>query len=124
MPGKEGLRLVPFRYLCNALDKGNVGNAKTDNWDKVGQLGSPSLLHRPYIVDCGRISISLEIRYCDNPIKSAEYSPRSLIVLYFGHDILCKFPPSASVLKLIRNGCGGSLLSVSPRVYAPPFIRC
>ena len=23
------------RYLCNALDKGNVGNAKTDGWDKV-----------------------------------------------------------------------------------------
>ncbi|KNZ79001.1 hypothetical protein J132_07153 [Termitomyces sp. J132] len=22
-------------YLCNALDKGNVGNAKTDGWDKV-----------------------------------------------------------------------------------------
>lgn len=23
------------RYLCNALDKGNVGNAKTDGWDTV-----------------------------------------------------------------------------------------
>lgn len=23
------------RYLCNALDKGNVGNAKTDGWDKA-----------------------------------------------------------------------------------------
>lgn len=23
------------RYLCNALDKGNVANAKTDGWDKV-----------------------------------------------------------------------------------------
>ncbi|KAF9475984.1 MFS general substrate transporter [Pholiota conissans] len=31
------LNLLPplaFMYLCNALDKGNVGNAKTDGWDK------------------------------------------------------------------------------------------
>lgn len=28
-------RIYPDRYLCNALDKGNVGNAKTDGWDKV-----------------------------------------------------------------------------------------
>ncbi|PPR05718.1 hypothetical protein CVT26_008959 [Gymnopilus dilepis] len=26
---------LAFMYLCNALDKGNVGNAKTDGWDKV-----------------------------------------------------------------------------------------
>ncbi len=25
------------RYLCNALDKGNVGNAKTDGWDHVSE---------------------------------------------------------------------------------------
>ncbi|KAF9457066.1 MFS general substrate transporter [Collybia nuda] len=25
---------LTFMYLCNALDKGNVGNAKTDGWDK------------------------------------------------------------------------------------------
>ncbi|KAJ7225545.1 major facilitator superfamily domain-containing protein [Mycena pura] len=25
---------LAFMYLCNALDKGNVGNAKTDGWDK------------------------------------------------------------------------------------------
>lgn len=29
------LIIAYFRYLCNALDKGNVGNAKTDHWDKV-----------------------------------------------------------------------------------------
>ncbi|KAL0576368.1 hypothetical protein V5O48_005627 [Marasmius crinis-equi] len=30
-----------FRYLCNALDKGNVGNAKTDGWDKdLGLVGN------------------------------------------------------------------------------------
>ncbi|KAF8960992.1 MFS general substrate transporter [Flammula alnicola] len=31
------INLLPplaFMYLCNALDKGNVGNAKTDGWDK------------------------------------------------------------------------------------------
>ncbi|KAL4261519.1 MFS transporter superfamily protein [Pleurotus pulmonarius] len=34
---KFDTRLLPplaFMYLCNALDKGNVGNAKTDGWDK------------------------------------------------------------------------------------------
>ncbi|KAF8898781.1 major facilitator superfamily domain-containing protein [Infundibulicybe gibba] len=34
---KFDLCLLPplaFMYLCNALDKGNVGNAKTDGWDK------------------------------------------------------------------------------------------
>ncbi|PFH54444.1 hypothetical protein AMATHDRAFT_72247 [Amanita thiersii Skay4041] len=34
---KFDLFLLPpltFMYLCNALDKGNVGNAKTDGWDK------------------------------------------------------------------------------------------
>ncbi|KAF9535440.1 MFS general substrate transporter [Crepidotus variabilis] len=34
---KFDLHLLPplaFMYLCNALDKGNVGNAKTDGWDK------------------------------------------------------------------------------------------
>jgi len=25
---------LTIMYLCNALDKGNVGNAKTDGWDK------------------------------------------------------------------------------------------
>lgn len=28
----------PYRYLFNALDKGNVGNAETDGWDKVSLL--------------------------------------------------------------------------------------
>ncbi|KAL0951240.1 hypothetical protein HGRIS_007958 [Hohenbuehelia grisea] len=35
---KYDTRILPplaFMYLCNALDKGNVGNAKTDGWDKV-----------------------------------------------------------------------------------------
>ncbi|KAJ7125610.1 MFS general substrate transporter [Mycena crocata] len=32
---------LAFMYLCNALDKGNVGNAKTDNWDKdIGLHGN------------------------------------------------------------------------------------
>ncbi|KAJ8487512.1 hypothetical protein ONZ45_g14312 [Pleurotus djamor] len=34
---KYDLTLLPpltLMYLCNALDKGNVGNAKTDGWDK------------------------------------------------------------------------------------------
>ncbi|KAK1228696.1 hypothetical protein PQX77_008190 [Marasmius sp. AFHP31] len=32
---------LTIMYLCNALDKGNVGNAKTDGWDKdVGLVGN------------------------------------------------------------------------------------
>ncbi|KAJ7597005.1 major facilitator superfamily domain-containing protein [Mycena floridula] len=32
---------LAFMYLCNALDKGNVGNAKTDGWDKdIGLKGN------------------------------------------------------------------------------------
>ncbi|KAF8073456.1 major facilitator superfamily domain-containing protein [Lyophyllum atratum] len=32
---------LTFMYLCNALDKGNVGNAKTDGWDKdIGLKGN------------------------------------------------------------------------------------
>ncbi|KAF4623564.1 hypothetical protein D9613_001776 [Agrocybe pediades] len=32
---------LAFMYLCNALDKGNVGNAKTDGWDKdIGLTGN------------------------------------------------------------------------------------
>ncbi|KAJ7169849.1 major facilitator superfamily domain-containing protein [Mycena filopes] len=32
---------LAFMYLCNALDKGNVGNAKTDGWDKdIGLVGN------------------------------------------------------------------------------------
>ncbi|KAI3621962.1 transporter of nicotinic acid [Moniliophthora roreri] len=32
---------LTMMYLCNALDKGNVGNAKTDGWDKdVGLVGN------------------------------------------------------------------------------------
>ncbi|KAF8832314.1 hypothetical protein HHX47_DHR1001511 [Lentinula edodes] len=31
---------LTFMYLCNALDKGNVANAKTDGWDKdIGLTG-------------------------------------------------------------------------------------
>ncbi|KAJ3489365.1 hypothetical protein NLJ89_g11537 [Agrocybe chaxingu] len=41
---KFDLYLLPplaFMYLCNALDKGNVGNAKTDGWDKdIGLTGN------------------------------------------------------------------------------------
>ncbi|ETW87168.1 major facilitator superfamily [Heterobasidion irregulare TC 32-1] len=49
VPRDEELRLLrkfdwlllpplTFMYLCNALDKGNVGNAKTDGWDKDTHL--------------------------------------------------------------------------------------
>ncbi|KAK0245731.1 MFS general substrate transporter [Armillaria nabsnona] len=32
---------LTFMYLCNALDKGNVGNAKTDGWDHdLGLVGN------------------------------------------------------------------------------------
>ncbi|KAK0208244.1 MFS general substrate transporter [Desarmillaria ectypa] len=32
---------LTFTYLCNALDKGNVGNAKTDGWDHdIGLVGN------------------------------------------------------------------------------------
>ncbi|EPQ60669.1 MFS general substrate transporter [Gloeophyllum trabeum ATCC 11539] len=32
---------LAFMYLCNALDRGNVGNAKTDGWDKdIGLTGN------------------------------------------------------------------------------------
>ncbi|KAG5733997.1 hypothetical protein E4T56_gene6798 [Termitomyces sp. T112] len=32
---------LTIMYLCNALDKGNVGNAKTDGWDKdIGLTGN------------------------------------------------------------------------------------
>ncbi|KAF9044567.1 MFS general substrate transporter [Hymenopellis radicata] len=32
---------LTIMYLCNALDKGNVGNAKTDGWDKdIGLVGN------------------------------------------------------------------------------------
>ncbi|KAJ7038236.1 major facilitator superfamily domain-containing protein [Mycena alexandri] len=32
---------LAFMYLCNALDKGNVGNAKTAGWDKdIGLVGN------------------------------------------------------------------------------------
>ncbi|RDB24141.1 hypothetical protein Hypma_008809 [Hypsizygus marmoreus] len=32
---------LTLMYLCNALDKGNVGNAKTDGWDKdIGLVGN------------------------------------------------------------------------------------
>ncbi|KAF5374149.1 hypothetical protein D9615_008821 [Tricholomella constricta] len=41
---KFDLYILPpltFMYLCNALDKGNVGNAKTDGWDKdIGLTGN------------------------------------------------------------------------------------
>ncbi|CAA7265832.1 unnamed protein product [Cyclocybe aegerita] len=47
---KFDLYLLPplaFMYLCNALDKGNVGNAKTDGWDKdIGLTGNQVLTHR------------------------------------------------------------------------------
>ena len=70
------------------------------------------------MVERGRISILPETRYCNNLIKLAEYSPHcSNVVLHFGHDFLCKFLPSASVLKLISNGRGGSLLFVRPHLY-------
>ncbi|TFK57120.1 hypothetical protein OE88DRAFT_95771 [Heliocybe sulcata] len=44
MVRKMDVRILPalgFMYLCNALDRGNVGNAKTDGWDKdVGLKGN------------------------------------------------------------------------------------
>ncbi|KAJ3965331.1 major facilitator superfamily domain-containing protein [Lentinula raphanica] len=35
---------LTFMYLCNALDKGNVANAKTDGWDKASSRNSSIIL--------------------------------------------------------------------------------
>ncbi|EEB99271.1 hypothetical protein MPER_01081, partial [Moniliophthora perniciosa FA553] len=56
-------------YLCNALDKGNVGNAKTDNWDKdVGLVGNQT----EYIFLVLRhFAQGSKVRYTDRNLREA-----------------------------------------------------
>lgn len=51
-----------FRYLCNALDKGNVGNAKTDGWDTVRSITSAQPLLDSSVATPFRISTFQGIR--------------------------------------------------------------
>jgi hypothetical protein len=78
----------------NALDKGNVGNAKTDGWDKVYILLN---LFKFYIVDPHastsrfRTSVLWEIRFIFGSYFYLIMLLTWRIVLFAYHDILRAF---------------------------------